>query len=213
MRLLSPHVQRLIGPGHHYPEYDMSANMKLIDLQKRQQEHDKGFHQDIFNISYPDRMNHYVLHFSKYVGRLSKEYSDEKRRTEQLEKTLADSIIVALAAANTLNLDLRKELQDNFEIDSEEAAAIAEDLNQTNEIEDSEEVQYWLFNQMAAPAGRMANAMESLDHMEPMNVRQILEEETVQILSDLLIATDKIGTDLETLLDERWTEIEEESIL
>lgn len=191
----------------------MSANITLIDLQKRQQEHDKGFHQDIFNTPYPDRMNHYVLHFSKYVGRLSKQYSDEKRRREKLEKTLADSIIVVLAAANTLNLDLRKELQDNCGIESEGATAISEELNQIDDIENPEEVQNWLFNQMAEPAGRMANAMESLDHMEPMNVRQILEEETIQILSDLLIATDELSTDLETMLDERWIEIEEESIL
>jgi hypothetical protein len=73
--------------------------------------------------------------------------------------------------------------------------------------------QDWLFQRMASPAGSMSNAMESLDHMEPMNTRELLEEETVEVVSDLLIASENLDFDLVALLDDRWTEIEEESIL
>lgn len=191
----------------------MSDSTMLLDLQRRQHEHDKGFHQDIFNTSYPDRMNHYVLHFSKYVGRLAKSYTDESDQRHQIEKTLADSVIVSLAAANTLNLDLRDELEKEFDIKSNGVLSISSELNQSSHSMSLDEVQDWLFTQMAVPTGEMSNAMESLDHMEPMNVRQVLEDKTVEIVSLLLIASDELETSLVDLLDDRWIEIEDESIL
>ncbi|NHN60054.1 MULTISPECIES: hypothetical protein [Halorussus] len=189
------------------------SNTTLLDLQKRQQEHDKEHHRDIFTLPYPDRMNHYVHHFSKYVGRMSRDYSDDDMRIEQIEKTLADSFIVGLAAANTLNLDLQSELEEMFGLEADGVAEWGEALNPSDEVMDSEELKEWLFTRMASPAGRMANAMESLDHMEPMNTREVLEEETVETVSNLLIAAENLGTDLEQILSDRWTKIEEESIL
>jgi hypothetical protein len=191
----------------------MTEDTGLIDLQKRQYKHDKEHHPDIYNTSYPARMNHYVLHFSKYVGRLSKTHSDEKKLEKKLEKTLADSIIVTLAAANTLNLDLNDEMRERFEVDSNGVNNIAEKLNQSSEVSEMDEVREWLFNRMATPAGQLSDAMESLDHMESMDTRQILENGTVEILADLLIASDKLDANINELLDDRWTEIEEESIL
>lgn len=191
----------------------MSDSPGLLNLQKRQQEHDKEHHRDIFTLPYPDRMNHYVHHFSKYVGRLSRDYADEDMRIEHIEMTLADGFIVGLAAANTLNLDLQSELEEMFGLEADGVEEWGEALNPTEDIMDSEELQDWLFERVASPAGRMANAMESLDHMEPMNTRKVLEEETVEIISNLLIAAENLGTNLEQILDDRWTEIEEESIL
>ncbi len=191
----------------------MSESVTLIDLQKSQYKHDKEHHQDIFNISYPDRMNHYVLHFSKYVGRFSEEYSDEHELREHLEKTLSDSFIVALAAANTLNLDIYQQMQQRHGIDAETPERVAEQLNQLDEINNIKDIQQWLFRELAMPAGEMANAMESLDHMEPMDVRQVLEEETMNIIEYILIASDLMSVDVGSLVEDRWTKIEEESIL
>ncbi|WP_254280766.1 hypothetical protein [Haloarcula marina] len=191
----------------------MSESIDLIELQKRQHDHDREHHQDIFNTSYPDRMNHYVLHFSKYVGRLSEQNSNDQEVTKHLEKTLADSFIVALAAANTLNLDIHQQIQARHGIDGKTTKLLAEELNHLDKMDSTKEVRGWLFTNLAVPAGEMANAMESLDHMEPMAVRQVLEEETMNIVEDLLIASDLISVDLGSLLEERWNEIEEESIL
>lgn len=186
---------------------------ELLDLQKRQKEHDRDHHEDIYTLPYPDRMNHYVLHFSKYVGRLSRDYGDEERLQEQLEKTLADSFIVALAAANTLNLDLQEELVEMFGLEESDLDGWAKELNPADDTMDLEELQEWWFRRMATPTGRMSNALESLDHMEPINVREILEEDTVEIISNLLIVSDNLPSDLYEVLDNRWTEIEENSIL
>lgn len=191
----------------------MSESVDLIDLQKRQHHHDREHHQDIFNTSYPERMNHYILHFSKYTGRLSNQYSTEADLTKHLEKTLADSFIVALAAANTLNIDIHNQLHQRQEINGKTPETVAEELNQVDGISSLEEIREWFFNGIAVPAGEMANAMESLDHMEAMSVRPVLEEEIMNIIEYLLIASDLMRVDLVSLLEERWNEIEEESIL
>lgn len=184
----------------------------ILDLQKRQHKHDQEHHQDIFNISYPERMNHYVLHFSKYTGRLSREGLGRKETRDTLRKTIADSVIVALASANTLNMDIGKRLRKDYNINSEELSVVAEELNEAN-LSDEHEISDWLFSRLATPAGNMANAMESLDHMESVNTRQVLEDETVEIMRVLLIAAYNLDVDLAKILDDRWNEIEEESIL
>lgn len=185
----------------------------LLDLQQRQQEHDRDHHRDIYTLPYPERMNHYVLHFSKYVGRLSRDYAEEEQLEAQLKKTLADSFIVALAAANTLNLNLQNELEEMFGLEETELNGWAAQLNSSDETMGLEELQDWWFERMATPTGRMANALESLDHMEPVNVREILEEDTVEVISNLLIVSDNLLSDLDETLNGRWTEIEEHSIL
>jgi len=191
----------------------MSTSTKLIDLQKRQNEHDRVHHPDIYNTSYPDRMNHYVLHFSKYVGRLSRQDNNEGELEANLSKTIADSFIVGLAAANTLNLDLKKELSDLTGTEVSGVGLWTEELSSEIHLTDSAELNSWLFSEMAGPTGRMGNAMESLDHMESMNVREILEDSTVKIVFQLMIVAGSLNINLEGLITDRWNEIEEKSIL
>lgn len=185
----------------------------LIEAQKRQREHDREFHQDIYTLPYPDRINHYTLHFTKYVGRLSHEYTDEEQLESQLEKTLADSFIVSIAAANTLSLDIEENLSDMFGLEAVDIEDWCNQLNQSGETMSSKEIQEWWFEHMAAPAGHMANALESLDHMESVNVRDILEENTVEIISILLIVADMSQMDLMEVAEDRWKVIEENSVL
>lgn len=191
----------------------MSENPPIIELQRRQEEHDRGHHRDIYSLAYPERMTHYVLHFSKYVGRLSNMNPDANGFEDNLQKTLADSLIVALAAANTLNLDLDDQLQDMFMIEAEGVQSWAEQLNATEDEMSLEETRQWLFKRMAMPTGRMSNALESLDHMESVDTRRMLEENTLEVISNLLIAFENIGEPIGEVLDARWSEIERESIL
>lgn len=191
----------------------MTQETGLIDLQNQQVTHDRDHHHDIYTLPHPQRMNHYVLHFSKYVGRLSETHSSEETRQQQLEKTLADSFIVVLASANTLNLDLQEELESTFYVTSSILSELIDEFGRQIDPEDKYELQQWWFSEYAGPAGEMSNAMESRDHMEPMNVREVFEDQTVEILSILLTVAGNLPVDLEQLLHDRWTEIEEESIL
>lgn len=192
----------------------MGESIKLIELQKRQKEHDENHHYDIHTLPYYERMNHYVLHFSKYVGRLSKDYPTEGRLSEQIHKTTADAFIVTLAAANTLGLNLQAELEGRF------GEGVASHFREWQEVADStggamdvEELKDWLLVELADPTGEMANALESTDHMEGINAREILTEGIMEIFTTLIIASNHLNEDIVGLVEHRWETIESESIL
>lgn len=189
----------------------MTETKSIRELQKKQKEHDRGYHEDIQSMPYMDRTNHFVLHFSKYVGRLSREYPGDLKE-EQLKKTLADSFIVCLATANTLEVDLQEEL--NETTGGEDAQTLAEwgALLDPHDTLD-EDIQGWLLRELADPTGRMANALESLDHMEPVPYRETIEESLVEIVVQLLLAGTQVDPDLGRLVEDRWQEIEDNAIL
>lgn len=187
--------------------------MNFRDAQERQQGHDENHHQDIYTLSYPQRMNHYTHHFSKYVGRLCRDYPNDEQREENLEKTIADCAIVALAAANTLDLDINSELEEMTTLEANDIESWGSEINMNSEERSVDEVHQWWSEKLAIATGKMANAMESLDHMEPVRVRDVLEENTMDIVLNLLVASDSADVGLEDLLTERWETIESNSIL
>lgn len=192
----------------------MSDPIELIELQRRQKEHDENHHYDIHTLPYYERMDHYVLHFSKYVGRLSKDYPTDNQLEQQVHKTAADTFIVTLAAANTLNLDLQANLEEMF---GEGIASNFDEwqdaIDDTDGEMDLEEVKEWLMVELAEPTGEMANALESIDHMEGMNAREILTEGTLEIFIALVTASNHLNEDMIGLVEDRWETIESESIL
>lgn len=191
----------------------MNEPRSILDLQRKQLEHDKHHHRDIYALSYPAKTNHYVHHFSKYAGRLSNDDDELGGVQYPIEKTIADGLIVALAMANTLNIDLNSELESKADNIPKDVDKIGGTLLTSFGPDSSEDTQNWIFNEMAYSAGRMADAMESLDHMETLDVRAILEEETVHIVIALLVTSELFEKSPSRLVVERWQQIEEESIL
>ncbi|MBN8942407.1 MAG: hypothetical protein J0H01_23080 [Rhizobiales bacterium] len=108
-------------------------------LQKEQHTHDLRNHFDILSRHKTDRMKHYGLHFAKYVGRLAREPLDAK----PVVRTLVDTLLVALSAANTLHQDLSQE------------TFTRSPANQADYL-----------RVFADAAGRFADACEKIDHME-----------------------------------------------
>src|SRR2546423_6600598 len=78
---------------------------ELARLQCEQHSHDMRNHFDIISLHKTERLKHYGLHFAKYVGRLARESAEMK----PVERTLVDTLLVGLSAANTLHQDLSKE--------------------------------------------------------------------------------------------------------
>lgn len=186
---------------------------ELKELQEYQLQHDKDHHRDIFTLPYLDRMDHYVLHFSKYVGRLSPGYDSPLGRRANIEKTLADAFIVVLAAANTLNLDLHEELASAYGLDVNEVDEWTHELSAEYDHVTDKEVQDWLFKHLATPAGHMSNVMESFDHMERGLDFKELDNGVVEIAGVLLTAAGLLEVQLSEITRVRWNEIEEESVL
>lgn len=114
--------------------------MNFLEMQKEQFEHDKRNHSDIICLHKNDRLKHYGLHFSKYVGRLARG-SDE---VISVERTLVDCALVSLSAANTLHQNFGEIEVTHGALEHEFSATLA----------------------LADAAGRFADACEKIDHME-----------------------------------------------
>jgi hypothetical protein len=113
----------------------------LAQLQRDQHKHDVRNHADIQNLHKTERLKHYGLHFSKYLGRLARESAEPK----PVERTLVDTLLVSLSAANTLHQDLRKEVFSSTVTKSAQVDPL---------------------RTFADAAGRFADACEKIDHME-----------------------------------------------
>ncbi|HXI05034.1 MAG TPA: hypothetical protein VNJ49_01700 [Bradyrhizobium sp.] len=111
-----------------------------LRLQREQYAHDQRNHADILHLSKNDRLKHYGLHFAKYVGRLARGTTESK----SVERTVIDTFLVCLSAANTLHQELNK-------------LPVCQLSHQpTNDP----------VYVLADAAGRFADACEKIDHLE-----------------------------------------------
>ena len=180
-------------------------------LQVAQKQHDEQFHPDIYYLDYPRRMTHFVLHFAKYAGRLAEMTGapDPKR----LEQTLADNFIVVLAASDVLNLDFDQRLTSaHGEPPKPTLAAWCAHVARGESVS-PEAVPEWWMMKLVPPTGEMAKALESLDHMEPLNVREMLTKGLLAVLVSTLATAHFLRVDLEKLTRDRWDEVARRRLL
>lgn len=113
---------------------------EMASLQQTQYAHDMRNHFDILSLHKNERLKHYGLHFSKYVGRLARETDELK----PVDRTIVDAMLISLSAANTLHQDLSKV--------SFECSAAAKQIDPLRVLADA--------------VGRFADACEKIDHLE-----------------------------------------------
>lgn len=113
---------------------------EALQQQKLQYKHDQRNHADILYLGKVERMKHYALHFAKYVARIMR---DDKI---PYDRTLVDALLVSLSCANTLNLNLSEaaDRRDSVSADNREFIV-----------------------KFADHMGRLADACEKIDHLEP----------------------------------------------
>lgn len=154
-------------------------SVDLLRLQREQYAHDKRNHSDILTLSKNDRLKHYGLHFAKYVGRLARGNDEPK----SIERTIVDTCLVCLSAANTLH----QKLSDTHVCARERKAQI--------------DPVYVL----ADAAGRFADACEKIDHMEEFV--PIARQANVDVMSWVLTAASERCLNLEHSLGARRKEL------
>lgn len=113
---------------------------EIAQLQREQYRHDQRNHADIACLPKPDRLKHYGLHFAKYAGRLAR----GEIETHSVEKTIVDTLLVCLSAANTLHQRLHSSVQPR----------------KTPHLQND------MVRPLADAAGRFADACEKIDHLE-----------------------------------------------
>lgn len=190
----------------------------LNKLQEKQVEHDQKFHRDIFFLNYQDRFKHMVMHYGKYAGRFAK-LLHEKHTPEKIQKdiqrTLVDCFIIVLSCADLLQLNLERKLQEKYQIDknlpikewAQRAKESSSELFKSLAVDDDREKVINLMLEYTAISGYMLKVAEDLDHMVGFN-REIIHEQTMNILNILFIASLIWNVDFEIEIPKRWDDLE-----
>jgi hypothetical protein len=152
-------------------------------------------------------MTHLAQHVSKYAARLLPERRNTTLDRHSVERTLIDTTLIALSAAELLHIDLtalvpsEREIVDLSELGRFRAALVGPDA----------EAPHWLLHRLIAIAGDMGKALESLDHLEDYAYRDTLNRCAMQLLDACLVAAATRGLDLENLIRLRWHELEHDA--
>lgn len=144
-------------------------------------QHDSLYHRDIYNLETDRKLAHLTLHLTKYCGRGIQNVMDAPAFTIREEiQTVVDTISVLLSLSNAIGWH-------NWE-----RASLRGSL-------DSSTTNYWL--QMAVLNGDLAKAVESRDHLEPLNARQKIDT-TVQRMLHLTMSLARRSLGPRTMVDE-----------
>lgn len=155
----------------------------LYKIQFRQNEHDLKYHKDILSLGTQNRIKHLALHFAKYLGKLIYE--------ENSKKTLSDIAICCLSLANALNIQL--------------------EITRKKQITVVKQKKEFIENYIRS-ISLIAKACESLDHLESYPSRNVLIEESNNIISLIISHLHSVGFTLNDIVEDRWKQIEKNYI-
>ena len=165
-------------PAVLYPTENISADV-LLRLQREQYRHDQRNHSDIACLHKQDRLKHYGLHFGKYVGRLARGDAE----VHPVDRTITDTILICLSAANTLHQRLDK--------------CISRKLPSTGQMDQ--------LRSFADAAGRFADACEKIDHLEEFT--SIARTANEDILNWVISSAEARGLNLQAAIRKRRAEL------
>ncbi len=171
-----------------------SLKASLAQLQASQYQHDMHAHQDILSLIVPRRVTHFTLHFAKYAGYISKAIRSKDKGL--LCRTLTDSVIIGLAAANAMNMDLLDRIQTAH-------TAVGNKWSKKAKVNCDD-----LLGDYSELVGNMAKACEALDHLENYPSREVLENSVVElvVLVDRFAQQERLN--LPQQIMQRWDQVE-----
>ncbi|MER8505034.1 hypothetical protein [Mesorhizobium sp. M0208] len=158
----------------------MFSDGDMLQLQQEQYHHDRRNHSDILCLHKNDRLKHYGLHYCKYVGRLARGLTEPKA----YDRTLTDTALVCLSAANTLHQHLP-------------APNVA--VKPATQIDP--------LRTFADAAGRFADACEKIDHAE--DCLPIMRSANIDIMTWVAQISEERGLNLHEAVIQRRSELRE----
>jgi NTP pyrophosphatase (non-canonical NTP hydrolase) len=182
----------------------MPLMTELQELQWKQLQHDTHYHKEIVQLTMPNRVNHMVLHFAKYNAAMMKAVITQDKMLFQ--KTCVDVLIITTSLANTLNIDLANYFDQYKNCkDINELASKIKNINQ-------ESMNSFMLN-MIEITGELAKAAESVDRMENFNIREQLQDGTIDMFIEALCGIFMIvNQSIIENISERMIEVEKKSI-
>ena len=140
---------------------------QLNKLQIAQLEHDERFPREITYLDIQPRLVHMCLHFAKYYGTIVDQMNQPHTDEPKLKQAMVDMFIICLTSANILNLRLSDHIDGIVYGLSIESAYVP----------------------LAVSIGKFAKALESLDHLEAFNYKEVMCDSVVTIAQCLINIT------------------------
>ena len=187
----------------------MPVHDQILALQRAQLQHDERYHRDILLLPVGERMKHFALHFAKYVGYLFE--SLDQGDQDRYKKVIVDSLIIGLASANTLNVNLGESLDQPREPMPDSVALLGDVLGR--ELGRPADDRIWIIKQMARHTARLAKACESLDHVEGYPFRAVMEDSVLNLFKLLLSEAAFQKINISAMSGNRLEEVESKHIL
>lgn len=176
----------------------------LFLLQCAQLDHDSFAHQEIHNADLQKKLNHYVLHFFKYASHLNDitqvendVLKNEKQQSkEQLSlKHIRDTFLLLIATGNAFNTNWNdifnhpytdfRDLLKTYYTDS---------INSDNYVDIA-------FKAVLKNGAKLAKVIESIDHMEPIHIKNQFLDGSHKMLLGLMpvmaFMQESLGIDFE----------------
>jgi hypothetical protein len=144
-----------------------------------------------------------ALHFFKYAGRLASASGD----TLEIRRNLVDVLIIGLSAANAINLSLGVRLKTSVR-----ATSLGDLSRLLGDKVDVPELSVFAALEMSRAGGRMAKALESLDHIERGDPRVVLETSISELVELALLCLGVLEVDIRAAVENRYSEVEAASI-
>lgn len=180
----------------------------LYKLQIEQLEHDESFHKEITRLNIHKRLNHMVLHFAKYSGKIC-DYVLNNHDDIAFKKIIIDSFIISVSCANILNLRISDQLPVNA-IEQKSLFEISNEIVNLLKIDKQDDL--WLVKIYPVIVGELAKAIESVDHLEPFTYREAMNSGVIKICMLMLVAAEKLNVDLTMEVPVRLSEVKKKSI-
>jgi len=169
----------------------------LFELQVGQKEHDARHHGDIYSLPMFAKLNHYVLHYAKYVPRLTRK---DQEVQEQLKRTYTDAFLISLSASNALNMDLETSMKVGFGTMTRDISEYTTGLK----VQPLDKIRVNSRDILAIATGAMADTMEKRDHLDDINSRSVMTTGVEDITKMILEGSHQISFDIvQATLDRR----------
>jgi hypothetical protein len=170
-----------------------SQPISVGQLQARQYEHDMVAHRAVLLLPLGRRLTRFVLHLSKYQGKLITGPSGGSKDLRR--RLITDSMIVILSAGNALNFSL-----------SDSRASLNPRRDQPSDTDAKKLLAHYV-----STVGYMAEACEAMDHGEDYPVADVLKKGVRALFSITAALAALEGVELQLTIPERWAEVEHAS--
>lgn len=164
-----------------------SSSDAVRRMQFLQRVHDENFHPEIARLDLSRRMVHLVLHLAKYSGDMRN--AELNGDHEGYRRAVVDAIIIASSGSTALHINL---------ID----VCVLHGASDPGEFRD----------QMMISVGRIAKAVESLDHVENYPSRKVLNEEFPRIFWSAYREVERLEGDVIKLVNSRLSSVRSKHI-